>query len=386
MSAQKKSKKKNPETTSITEDIVSSSPHEVASVVIETPANSRTIEEPIEGRAWQIAQLATSLLSNSSLISSDLKGTRAWKEDYFLSRVEESVRKARIILDVSSTLEDEETRLSTWFEPNSPISIKGVCLRLREIGWKTHGRGTSTPTYNTVKAQLDRIRDKWQAKLDDLRTRSNEGYDKSHRGADRVAGAIRELCSEAGLLSELPHLEKESAEFLKRIYQQVIYSDHDVHRINFERHDSLFVWCFMDRSNSRSRAASQNFAEEEECSGKIYSAPNDNTDNSQESDDEKGSEQIFRIHELLRFAEDQWETESAEGNFLKRVGEITVEESENLASSAFEWLPIHFRPRRLSSLILASPKHNCPLPAKLSFEAFNTNGCKSPMERYPWEC
>jgi len=349
-------------------------------------AEGARIEEAVEGKGWQIAQLATTLLSQSPSLNGPSSVASLWQDEYLVNQVRESVRKARIILDIASDTGDEETRLSTWFEPDAPVSITEIKNRLSEIGWKTVGRKT-TPNYNTIKAQIEAVERRWTSKLQRLETQSSEIYDKHHHAADLVAGAIKELCADPMISSELPHLETESTEFLKKIHQGVLRSSSELKRIDFERHQALYDWCFMQDSATNDDQTDQTDADSEEKIDDKPAKEKESEKNSGEDCKKRGkTEARFRVYELLRFAETQWELELSESEFRNRLGDLTDEEAQEQAASANDWLPVHFRPRMLSHLnpSFALPRYNCPLPTRGSFEGFNSDGVKSSLEQYPW--
>jgi len=302
---------------------------------------------PVAGRAWQIAQLATSLFSHSPASSAAPGNSSSKPSDYLIHQVRDSVRKARIILEVAANPKSEDTRLSTWFSPNLPMSITDIEKRLEEIGWKTGSR-TTTPSYNTINAQINKIRARWQDLLCRLETRASLDYDRHIRAADLVVGAVMGLCSNESIRSELPGLDDAADQFLKKILEEVSFPDADWRRVDLERHQALFDWCFSPPQETR--------------------------------------EARYRFHELLRVSEDWWEREVSDAGFLSRLGQISEEEAEERRELSGEWLPGHFRPRKLSDLDarFALSSQNYPLPDSLSFQAFNSDGSKSALEHYPF--
>lgn len=347
---------------------------------------------PVEGMAWQVAQLATSLLAQSYANSKGFERPSSQTDEYFTHQIRDSVRNARIVLEMAADPGDEETRLSTWFRPNSLMSKTEIEKRLKEIGWKTVGRDT-TPSYNTIVSQIETIRARWQSRLDRLKAEAEENYDETVHAADLVAGAVKELCADAFISSELPGLLNAANQFLKTVHEDVLRSANDLRRVDFERNQALFDWCFVQISEPLEDRVERETTEDNETKSSDGSSEELDDEKIESEDVEtveekssKSPEAQFRIHELLRFAEDRWELEKSEIGLQSRHGEISGEDEKNQRDQSDHWLPPHFRPRALSELKVqfAMPSQNCPLPDRLSFHSFNSDGCKSPLEHYPF--
>ena len=224
---------------------------------------------PVEGKAWQIAQLAAQVLNVRGIYErgGDAQHTRDlednWRDERLLTRIKESVRTARSILEVVSIpLVDERIDASTLFKPGVAINATKIAKRFKDVGWKNMGE-------TRLKVRLVEIDKCWTRLINEWESRALLSENYVENAIEKIAAAIRVLSLDQEVNHSIYKFEDETRLLMRRI------RDHNPSIPGYppvmaSKLRSLHKWCFP---------------------GPLPEKPS--------------TGEVYRIHELLRFAEEQ---------------------------------------------------------------------------------
>ena len=172
---------------------------------------------PVEGKAWQIAQLAAQVLNVRGIYErgGDAQHTRDlednWRDERLLTRIKESVRTARSILEVVSIpLVDERIDASTLFKPGVAINATKIAKRFKDVGWKNMGE-------TRLKVRLVEIDKCWTRLINEWESRALLSENYVENAIEKIAAAIRVLSLDQEVNHSIYKFEDETRLLMRRI-------------------------------------------------------------------------------------------------------------------------------------------------------------------------
>ena len=233
----------------MTEKEKSENPESPAKPVQLNEDTARPSEKGQDDLAWRVAQLASSLLSREAPARSRARNEWVWAEDYFTDRVDEAIRKARVIIERASEQSSGEIRLHEYFQPGVDLNANQIRDILDDVGWWS----TSRPTLDT---RLKAIREQWEAQLKQLKDGYFELQDLGHKALLGLEQMLQGFCDREGVIDSLPKAQELCRNLISELHRGLLFSDQEKQTIEFYRHQQLYDWCFHLESNSESASTS----------------------------------------------------------------------------------------------------------------------------------
>jgi len=211
----------------------------------EEPSDSReqvVREIPLDGRDWQIAQIAATLLRDKDIDASS-NASWKWADAYFRERVETAIRQSRILLQLVEAPVQQKTSLYQWFDPGKVYSVKEVRDRVVELGgWPRSG------DEDTIRDTLIKpVRKGWETRIDEVRQTATDVLPEALEYRGKLRSAIQPLLNDPLANERLPNLRNAADQFLAGLIDdQTLFTDEERITIRVEREEKLLAWCFCE--------------------------------------------------------------------------------------------------------------------------------------------
>lgn len=197
---------------------------------------------PLDGRDWQIAQIAASLLRDKDIDASS-NASWKWADAYFHDRVETAIRQSRILLQLVEAPVQQKTSLYQWFDSGKAYSVKEVRDRVEELGGWPRSRDEDTIRNTLIKL----VRESWEKRIDEIRQTATEVLPEALELREKLRSAIQPLLNDPIANESLPNLRNAADQFLAGLIDdQTLFTDEELTTIRVEREENLLGWCFCN--------------------------------------------------------------------------------------------------------------------------------------------
>lgn len=200
------------------------------------------VDVPLDGRDWQIAQIAASLLRDKDIDASS-NASWKWADEYFYDRVETAIRQSRILLQLVEAPVQQKTSLYQWFDSGKVYGVKEVRDRVEELGGWPLSRDKDT----IRKTLIESVRESWEKRIDEIRQTATKVLPEALEFRGKLRSAIQPLLNDPIANESLPNLRNAADQFLAGLIDdRTLFSDEELITIQVEREENLLAWCFCD--------------------------------------------------------------------------------------------------------------------------------------------
>lgn len=299
----------------------------------------------VDGRAWQVAQLAAQMVSRGGIYGRLENPEWAWAEEFQIARVKEAVRTAHLVLELATQPVDEQISASTLFEPGDALNSRQIAERFENVGWPNLGE-------TKVRERLSEIQECWKRVITEKQSMASKMDSGRESAIRKIANALASLAGDSDVFLTIDDFQGRASSLLQAIRAEMPPPPTSP-KIEAERLQLLHKWCFPDDVIERPKRT-------------------------------KG-ERLFRIHELLRFAEEKFEEQIVDLRQRHRFHQISDSGLNEELQKAELWLPEPLRARPLESLKppFNRSAFNSPPTREATFQAYNHHRVVDPALRYP---
>jgi len=211
----------------------------------EQPVDRGAENLPVEGRNWQVAQLAAILLKEKDIQASS-SPTWTWAEEYFQDRAENAIRQSRTLLQLAENQPLQKTSLYQWFNPGETYSVAELLERISELkGWKL------ASSENTIRTLIAAIQEEWAGRIERRNAHPQTILGSALKSRDQVMELLRPFLEDPKSREDHPKFEAAMQRFLSELIDdQILYTDEEMSTIRVERDKALLDWCFCEALTS----------------------------------------------------------------------------------------------------------------------------------------